>query len=135
VGSPQLTVVVDTHAWVWFLTAPDRLSVKAREIIGGADKVFVPAIACWEVALLVFRGHLELSLPMGDWFDAAFTDSRFRIAPLTPAIAIRAVSLDWPHRDPADRLIVATALELGAPLATRDERITNAQIPGLLTAW
>jgi PIN domain nuclease of toxin-antitoxin system len=41
----------------------------------------------------------------------------------------------WDHRDPADRLIVATALDLGAPLATRDERIRTSAIPGLLTAW
>jgi PIN domain nuclease of toxin-antitoxin system len=127
--------VVDTHAWVWWLTAPDRLSVAARQAVGAADTVFVPAIACWEVALLVFRGHLELSMPIGEWFETAFRDSRFRIAPLTPSIAIRGAALDWPHRDPADRLIVATALELGAPLATRDERIRSSAIPGLVTAW
>ena len=92
-------------------------------------------MACWEVALLVFRRQLDLSGSLAQWFDSAFANPSFELAPLTPNIAIRSVELDWPNRDPADRLIIATAIELGVPLVTRDERIVNAAIPGLKTVW
>ena len=127
--------MLDTHTWVWLFSAPDRLSRRALDAVESADLVFVPAIACWELALLTARGRVAVSIPLPRWFDEAFADPRFRLAPLTPAIAIRAAELDWKHRDPADRLIVATAIELGAPLLTRDERIQSSALTGLVPIW
>jgi PIN domain nuclease of toxin-antitoxin system len=122
-------LVLDTHAWVWFVTASPRLratAVEAMEATVAGGRFLIPAIAVWEVALLVARGRLALRAPLRDWIDAALDDDYFELAALTPDIAIRGAGL--PARalsDPADRMIVATAMEAQVPVATRDSRIVS----------
>jgi PIN domain nuclease of toxin-antitoxin system len=129
-------VVLDTHAWVWWMLEPTRLSATALASIELADIWMVPAISCWEVALLVQRGRLTLrpSDAAHDFLQEALSHGKTQLAPLTPAIAVRASQLgpDF-HKDPADRLIAATALELNAPLVTRDARMRA--FAALQTTW
>lgn len=129
-------VVLDTHAWVWWMLEPTRLSPAALDSIELADIWMVPAISCWEVALLVQRGRLTLrpSDTAHSFLQEALDYGNTQLAPLTPQIAVRASQLgpDF-HKDPADRLIAATALELNAPLVTRDARM-RAFAP-LQTTW
>ncbi len=131
-------IVLDTHAWIWWLRRSPELSPHVAELLDQADQLVLPSIVIWEVAMLVRKQRLQLPADQDlDLFvRIALAHSRTRLWPLTPGIGIRAGMIGPQlHGDPADRLIVATALELGAPLATRDERITSAAIPGLLTAW
>lgn len=94
----------------------------------------MPAISLWEVALLVAKGRLEFKQELRDWFEQALQQPRVAVMPLSAAIALRAASLGPEfHRDPADRLIVATALELGAPLVTTDRQIRA--FAGVETIW
>ena len=94
------------------------------------------AISYWELALLVSRGRILLDVTIDDWFARVVEEPRFEIAPLTPAIAILGTRLgERMHRDPSDRLIVATAVQLGIPLVTRDAAIARAQVPGLEVIW
>ena len=118
-------VVLDTHAWLWWLSESERLSADAAAAIDRAARVFIPAISVWEVATLVSRGRLILDRPLDVWLAQAFAHPRAVCADLTWRITARGGQLGASgfHGDPADRLIVATALELGLPLISKDAQI------------
>ena len=82
-------------------------------------------MSCYELALAHRRGRLKLSLPIREWFALAPIGSEVELLPLTPEIAVRAVELSDMHRDPFDRIIIATALELDARLASLDDVVTK----------
>ncbi len=120
-------IVLDTHAWLWFVGDPARLSRAARTAIERAtidSSVRVSSISSWEVALLVKKGRLELSMDVDEWVDRAASLPFLRVVPVDHRVAVRAVHLAPPlHEDPADRIIVATALSLNASLVTKDQRL------------
>ncbi len=121
-------IVLDTHVWLWWVAAPDRLSPPAREAIDRADEIGIPAVCAWEVAMLVERGRVRLDRPAARWTRAALDqDQRTNELPLTAAIAVRAAALgaDGLHGDPADRFIYATARAHDAPLVTRDAALRS----------
>jgi PIN domain nuclease of toxin-antitoxin system len=137
VGSAEL-IVLDTHAWVWWLSEPGRLPAPAREAIDRsldeATPVLVSSISAWEVAMLVERNRLELTIPLLEWLTTAEAAPEIDFIPVGNRIAVRSVRLpDFGHKDPADRIIVATALETGAALVTSDARL-RAYTP-LDTVW
>lgn len=122
-------IVLDTHAWIWFLDDPHRLSTRARKAVDRAvqaGKVHVSSISVWEVAMLVDRGRLQLHRDLADWLADTERLPFLHFVPVDNAIAVKSVQLPAPlHGDPADRLIVATALHLGAALVTRDARLVG----------
>jgi len=120
--------VLDTHAWIWWAGASKKLSAKARRQIDESAKLGVSAISCWEVAMLVAKGRLELDRDVLTWIDQALALPRVELLPLTPRIAVGSVALgDDFQGDPADRIIVATARELDAKLVTRDGPIRDSK--------
>lgn len=120
-------IVLDTHAWVWWLTTPKRLGKKAARAIEKADRIGIPAISIWEVATKAQMGKWKFNRPYDVWIDEALTeDPRIELLHLLPRISIEAVRLSWTHRDPADRFIVATACAHAAALVTADERIRES---------
>lgn len=118
-------IVLDTHAWIWYATEDAQLSKQAKARINRAEALGVHPVSCWEVAMLSNGGRLKLSMDVPQWIDHALERPKIELLPFTPAAAIRAASLggSFPG-DPADRFIVGTALEIGAPVVTRDQRIT-----------
>lgn len=120
-------VVLDTHAWVWFVSNPELLSKKAKRTIERAvvDKnVFISSISAWEVALLTSKKRLLLSMEVADWIKKSEMLPFVNFIPVDNSIAVKSVNLPQPfHSDPADRIIVATAISLGVSLITKDERI------------
>jgi PIN domain nuclease of toxin-antitoxin system len=120
-------IVLDTHAWVWWAGETGDLSVAASEAISDADWVGVCSISCWEVAMLVQRGRLELTSDVATWVSAALAMPRVTEVQLDARTATRAGSLDrdsFPG-DPADRIIYSTALERGTRLVSRDTGIAG----------
>jgi PIN domain nuclease of toxin-antitoxin system len=118
-------IVLDTHAWLWWLAEPARLSRAARRAIDEAETIGVSAISAWELAMLVRRRRISLDRDVGAWVRQALAPARVRQQPLTADVAVAAGLLDgdgFPG-DPADRFIYATAQALRAPLVTRDEAI------------
>ena len=98
------------------------------------SKVFISSISAWEIAMLVARGRLELTMPVRDWIAISEGLSFLHFVPVTNNIAIKSVQLPGElHGDPADRLIVATALSMGSALVTKDEKILN--YPHVKTIW
>jgi PIN domain nuclease of toxin-antitoxin system len=120
-------IVLDTHAWLWWASEPDRLSRRALAALQDADRIGVCTISCWEIAMLVARRRIELDREVRAWVDAALSGDRMEALPLGPRVAVAAALLEhegFPP-DPADRIVYATATELGTPLVTRDERIRS----------
>ena len=120
-------IVLDTHAWIWWGGNPESLSAKAKDCIDqevSAGQVYVSSISAWEIALLVNRGRLSLTMDVETWVEKSEMLPFLRFIPVDNAIAIRSDLLPGPlHSDPADRIIVATALRLGAQLITKDDKL------------
>jgi PIN domain nuclease of toxin-antitoxin system len=134
----RLVITLDTHALLWWLSAPDRIPTKARRLLDGSvtDKlpVAVSSITLWEIAMLVDRKRLELTIPVDVWITHVQELPWLSFIPVDNRIAVSSVYLDgFPHRDPADRIIVATTLSLNGTLVTADARL-RAYKP-LRTAW
>jgi PIN domain nuclease of toxin-antitoxin system len=117
-------LLLDTHTLVWLIDGDRRLKKGVGEAIrlaAAEDRVFVSAITPWEVALLVGKGRLRLDRDVLEWLRSALSLPGVRLAPLTPEIAVASTRLPWEmHADPADRILVATARDLGATLVTAD---------------
>lgn len=110
--------VLDTHAWVWLCAGDSR----AGELEKFRGRAVVSAISVWEVAMLESRGRLKLEPTLDDWIKANLRQP-VELEPVHPAIAIESCRLEGFHGDPADRMIVATALVLGLPLISADKKI------------
>lgn len=91
-----------------------------REAIDNAEQVGVSVISCYEIALAQQRGRIELPCTANQWFQQALQPTDITLFPLTPEIICRAVDLSPVHKDPFDRLIIATTLEYQAKLASID---------------
>lgn len=119
------SVVLDTHAWLWWVGEAADISRRVRATIDAADRVVVPAICVWEVAMLADRGRVRIDPEPVEWMRRALTMERVVTGPLSPEIATEAVSLrrEGLHGDPADRLIYATARVLDAVLISDDDTI------------
>lgn len=121
-----MMVVLDTHVWLWWLAAAEKLSAPAREAIDAADEIGIAAVSAWEITMLEDRGRIALDRPAARWVrDALDADARIVELPLTVRVAVAAARLgaEGMHGDPADRFIYATAGERRAPLVTRDEAL------------
>jgi PIN domain nuclease of toxin-antitoxin system len=120
-------IVLDTHAWLWWISNPEKLGTAASSAIEQAmqeNSIFLSSISTWEIALLVDKGRLTLSIDVHDWVRKTESLPFVRFMPVDNTIALRSVALPGAfHADPADRIITATALTTGMPLVTKDEKI------------
>lgn len=119
-------ILLDTHAILW-LDAGIELSPVARERIEqerSAGGVLVSTVSAWEIGTLVRKGRIRLDLEASAWMQRFLASAGLRCLPLSLDAALGASSLPEPlHNDPADRMLIATARELGVPLMTRDRLI------------
>lgn len=121
-------LVLDTHVWVWAVEGLteqlSRAAIAAVEQAARASALAVSAISVWEVAMLVKRGRLTLATAVSDWIDASRRPPGARIIPVGAAVALDSTRLpDFDqHKDPADRIIIATARRHGT-LVTCDESV------------
>jgi PIN domain nuclease of toxin-antitoxin system len=114
-------IVLDTHIWFWWMSQEfERFPAHWLDILETAEQVSISAISCYEIALAHQRGRLELPCSANQWFQEALAPAGITVFPLTPEIACRAVDLSPVHKDPFDRLIIATTLEYEAKLASVD---------------
>ncbi len=129
-----MTVVLDTHAWLWWTSQPAKLGRRAAAKIRVARRIGVSAVSCLEVAIAAARGKISLDRAPLDWLEQALAMPRVELIPLTPRIAVAASQLgrDFPG-DPADRVITATAILESAILLTKDARIRG--FSGVATDW
>jgi len=130
--------LLDTHAWVWWICGDSRLTAREREELDNLPPPSRPVLAeisLWEVAMLVERGRLELNMELERWLAVASSPATVELARVTPAVAAEVARLPSRfHRDPADRLIVATARVRKLRVLTRDRMITQARVVPLWRA-
>lgn len=107
---------------------------RAIRIAASQAAVYVSSISVWEVSQLVTKGRLELSMDVESWVARSEAMPFLHFVPIDNAIAMKSVRLPEPlHHDPADRMIIATSMQLGFPLVTRDRRILD--YPHVTTVW
>lgn len=127
-------IVLDTHALVWVMGDPKRLTRAAASAMRRQQEWVIPSIFFWELAMLMTRDKLRPGRTYEDIVADILGDGRTRVQEITPAIALRSAQLSAARpMDPADQLIAATAIALNAPLVSADERMRN--IPGLRIVW
>lgn len=120
------TLVLDTHTLLWHASESENLSDAARMAITSADELAVSTISAWEIGMLISKGRLSLSYDVSAWINFAGRLPKIRWIDIGPELAVLSTRLPGTfHGDPADRLITATAISLGATLVTADDRIRN----------
>jgi PIN domain nuclease of toxin-antitoxin system len=122
-------IVLDTHALLWWALDPERLSKKAAVLLATMETTggFASSISLWEIGVKVQRQKLELPLSVDELARRIERTGVVELLPVDSAIWSRSLALPWAHRDPADRVIVATAQSKGLPLLTKDEAIQGFQ--------
>lgn len=119
-------IILDTHIWIWWSGNSPELAQRDADFIraSSSDGIGVSIISCWEVALLRSKKRLDLDRPVLDWINVSLSLPDIILLPISPEIAVESNELpNFPHRDPADRIIVATARVLRCPLVTNDSEI------------
>ncbi|HRI55734.1 MAG TPA: type II toxin-antitoxin system VapC family toxin [Anaerolineae bacterium] len=119
-------ILLDTHVWVWWVNESSMAGSGMQRIIheNQGTGLGVSIISCWEVAKLVERGRLELTMPVERWIEQALTYPGIELLQLTPRIAVESTQLPGEfHRDPADQMLVATARVYDIPLLTADSKL------------
>lgn len=131
-------MVLDTHVLIWWVSGDEQLSPRARtaiehELLGDAQ-LLVSAISAWEVAVLIAKGRLALTMDIDDWLATVASIEGVRFVAVEAELAVQSVRLPGAfHADPADRMIVALARHHSAPLLTADSRIQA--YPHVKTVW
>jgi PIN domain nuclease of toxin-antitoxin system len=126
-GAAAAVILLDTHALIWWVADPKRIPAKATRAINAALKkeeaLGVSSFSAWEIALLGRSGRLKFSMDVDVWLEKVEALPSVSFYPVDNRIARRSVEVQLETRDPADRIIVATAIEYGATLVTADERM------------
>ncbi|MBM4362786.1 MAG: type II toxin-antitoxin system VapC family toxin [Deltaproteobacteria bacterium] len=116
-----MNLLLDTHAFLWFMEGSDRLSQRARiEIESGSGRRILSVASAWEMAIKASLGKLVLSKPLGELLPVLLADSGIELLPIEVPDVARVAALPFHHRDPFDRLIAAQALERGLTVVSID---------------
>jgi PIN domain nuclease of toxin-antitoxin system len=115
-------ILLDTHALLWWALDPEQLSTVAKDVVRTMEKRggYASSISIWELGIKAHRGQLELPITVDELASRVEQGGVVELVAVDTTIWLRTLSLAWPHRDPADRVIVATALTKGVPVLTKD---------------
>lgn len=116
-------IVLDTSALIYWTLDPDKISDRARRAMEQDGHFVISSISIWEIALKVSRGSLEIPLSTPNYLTELSKLTELEIRPVEAETWLENVRLDWTHRDPADRTIVALARQLQCPLISSDQII------------
>ena len=129
-------ILLDTHVWWWALNEPKKLSNKAYNIIKNypPNQRSIASISMWEFAMMVSTGKVEIRIPLYQWLDQAVNKTGIEVFDLSPKVAAEVCNLPGEfHKDPADRIIAATARINDIFLITKDKKIID--YPYVKTIW
>jgi len=131
-------IILDTHVLLWWVSGSDLLSATANKAIKrtltAGSEIIISSISAWEISMLISKGRLILSMDIESWLDEVSQIDGVRFMPVDNEIGIKSAVLPGEfHKDPADRMIVATARKLAIPLVTADEKIIKYEF--VKTIW
>ncbi len=123
-----MRIVLDTCALIWWSLDPDQLSQAATQACNEMEILkngLVPSIAVWEIAIKIKNKKLNLGVDLHEYVASLKKSSVIRIVPINEDVWLESVTLEWGHRDPADRVIVALASSNQASIITADQEIRD----------
>ena len=127
-----MSVVLDTHAWVWWMEGDSRLgrkTLRALDELPESERPVLCDVSIWEIATLLALGRWNCQLPFESWLEKATHARTVTVAPITSAVGVELTRLPASlHKDPADRIIISTARALKLPLLTLDRRILASRL-------
>jgi PIN domain nuclease of toxin-antitoxin system len=125
-----MKLLLDTHIWIWSYLEPQRLATDvARELIDPAHERFLSPVSIWEMLFLLEKNRVRISEGFSEWFKKSIVDLEIQEVPLSWEVAQEMQAVTLLHKDPADRLLVATAKTYEMTLVTADQQLMN--VPGI----
>ena len=125
-------ILLDTHIWIRWLISGD-LKAEIVALIENAAEAAVSSISCWEIAHLAKRGRIKLPVSPQQWIEVGLYKAQVSCLPVDQQVAVLAANLPDHHRDPADRIIIATAITYGFQLISLDSQFRRYdELHGLL---
>ena len=119
-----MRLLLDTHIWLWSLTVPSRLSPRvSRELTDARNEIWLSPVSVWEVLTLARKGRIILDGDPESWAREALGRVTLKEAGLNYEVALRSMTVNLPHGDPADRFIAASAIVYDLTLVTADDRL------------
>ncbi len=116
-------LLLDTHILLWWINgAVGKLPESMVATIEDSESVAVSAISCFEIEWLARHGRIELEISLDDWFSSVFFEAGVNCIPITAEVARLAASLPEHHKDPQDRLIIATSIIHNLPVVSADKQ-------------
>jgi PIN domain nuclease of toxin-antitoxin system len=118
-------ILIDTNVLLFSMLERIRLTAKAAEALERADEILVSSISVWEIGIKNQKGKLPLPFSLEEMIYHLESVENLTIVPIDARIWLKNIDLEWDHRDPADRTIVATAMLKGVPIVTADRYIRD----------
>lgn len=117
-----MRVLIDTHAWIWMRTSPQKLSARTRRMLLDArTEILLSAVTPWEIAIKVAIGKLRLPAPVEEFVTTRSAATRVTPLPITQLHAMESAALPLHHRDPFDRVLIAQARSERVAIVTSDD--------------
>lgn len=126
-------ILLDTCTFIWLTTDPKQLSKDTLGLIENSEQIWLSAISALEIGTKIRKGKLRLHTPLAEWLEKSLRYYGITESPITIPIATLATELPPIHSDPADRILIATALVNKLTLLTPDEKIRS--YPHVKTLW
>jgi PIN domain nuclease of toxin-antitoxin system len=124
-------LLLDTCGFIWLAQGGGPLSKKSLSAIDKSDFVYVSSISAWEIGFLHAKNRIQLPLDAEEWFSEICEQQNISIINVSPEIGFKANSLPWHHKDPADRLIISTALINNLTIVTQDQSFPDYNVETL----
>jgi PIN domain nuclease of toxin-antitoxin system len=118
-------ILLDTCALLWWTLDPEKLSEKAAKACKKISDTgaMISSVSIWEIGIKIKKGKLDIGLSLPKYVERLNSIKKLTIIPIDEHIWVENIALNWEHRDPADRTIVATARLKNIPIITKDEII------------
>jgi PIN domain nuclease of toxin-antitoxin system len=124
--------LLDTHSFLWYVTADPKLSATAERLIStGSNEVFLSVASVWEIAIKVSIGRLPIPEPLETFIPEQLGHNRIRLLPIEPKHAFEVARLPLHHRDPFDRLLISQARVEGLPIVSADSAFDSYPVERL----
>ncbi len=127
-----MSLLLDTHTLLWWTFQRGKLSRSGKAALNRAERegypIYISSISIWEVGVKIRKGKLNIGMPVDRYAAILKSVKNFYLLSVTTQVWLKNLQLDWDHRDPADRTIVASALIKGLPLLTYDAVIRQSGV-------
>ncbi len=125
-----MKLLLDTHIWLWSTLETHRLTRRVdKALTDPGNELWLSPVSVGELIVLLRKGRLELPDDIATWVAKTVQDLELTEAPLTIEVALAISSMNFPHGDPADHFLAATAKVFGLTLVTADQHLMH--LPGI----